>query len=166
MKTILLAVFILFNLSGLAQNDTMPKKLPPFMQLPEVPSYKILLMDSSTFAYKYQLKKNRPVVVIWFNPDCEHCQQETKWITDSMKLLKNIQFIFASYSKFEELKKFYNEYGLSKFENIIYGRDVQYQLPRFYELKYTPYVAAYDKDWKLIRVFEGGTTVEKLAALF
>lgn len=166
MKAILLAACILFSINAFTQTDTVPKKLPPFMQLPEVPSYKILLMDSSTFAYKYQLKKNRPVVVIWFNPDCEHCQQETKWITDSMKLMKKVQFVFASYSKFEEMKKFYDEYGLSKFENIIYGRDVQYQLPRFYELKYTPFVAAYGKNWKLIRVFEGGTTVANLAALF
>lgn len=149
----------------MAQADTIPKKLPAFLQLPEVPSFKLLLMDSATFTYKYQLKKNKPVVVIWFNPDCDHCQHETKRITDSMKLLKKVQFVFASYSKFEEMKKFYEDYGLNKFKNIIYGRDVQYQLPRFYEVKFTPFVAVYGSDWKLIRVFEGGTTVANLAGL-
>lgn len=165
MKITLLAICLVLGINALAQTDTVPNKLPPFMQLPEVPSYKLLKMDSSTFTYKYQLKKNMPVVVIWFNPDCEHCQQETRRMTDSMHLLKNVQLVFASYSKFEEMKKFYEEYGLNKYKNIIYGRDVQYQLPRFFEVKYTPYVAVYGKDWKLLRVFEGGTTVARLAGL-
>jgi thiol-disulfide isomerase/thioredoxin len=165
MKFFFLTGFILFNISSLAQTDTLQPKMPPFLKLPEVPSYKILLMDSVTFAYKYQLKKNKPVVVIYFSPDCDHCKTETKQITDSMKLLKNVQFVFTSYGKFEEMKKFYEEYGLSRFKNIIYGRDVMFFFPRFYDVKFTPFVAVYDKDWKLVRVFEGGTTVAKLAVV-
>jgi thiol-disulfide isomerase/thioredoxin len=165
MKLFVLAGFILLNINSLAQTDTLAPKVPPFLKLPNVPSYKLLLMDSSTYAYKYQLKKNRPVVVIYFNPDCGHCQSETKHITDSMNLLKKVQFVFASYSKFPELKKFYGDYGLARFKNIIFGRDEQFFFPRFYDVRFTPFVAVYDKEWKLVRVFEGGTTVAKLAAL-
>jgi thiol-disulfide isomerase/thioredoxin len=162
MKLFCLTGFILFNISSLAQTDTLQPKLPPFLKLPEVPSYKILLMDSATFAYKYQLKKKKPVVVIYFNPDCDHCKIETKSIADSMKLLKSVQFVFTSYAKFEEMKKFHEDYGLSRFKNIIYGRDVMFFFPRFYDVKYTPFVAVYGKDWKLLRVFEGGASVAKL----
>ena len=165
MKLFIAVGFILFNISSLAQTDTLQPKLPPFMKLPEVPSYKILLMDSATYAYKYQLKKNKPVVVVYFSPDCDHCQQETRRITDSMQLLKNIQFVFVSYAPFPQLKKFYEEYGLNRFKNVIYGRDEQFFFPRFYDVKFTPFVAVYGPDWKLIRVFEGGSTVAKLLAV-
>jgi thiol-disulfide isomerase/thioredoxin len=165
MKLIVLAGFILFNINCLAQTDSLQPKLPPFLQLPNVPSYKLLLMDSSTYTYKYQLKKDQPVIVIYFSPDCEHCQTGTKHITDSMKLFKKVQFVFASYAKFLELKKFHEDYGLATFKNIIYGRDEQFFFPRFYNVRYTPFIAVYDKEGKLVRVFEGGTTVAKLAAL-
>jgi Thioredoxin-like len=105
------------------------------------------------------------VVVMYFSPDCDHCQEETRRLTDSMYLFENWQFVFVSYAPFGELKKYYADYGLHRFSNIIYGRDTQFFFPRFYNVKFTPFVAVYGADWKLIRVFEGGTTAAKLAAV-
>lgn len=164
MKKAWLPVFIFLSFNTLAQTDTTAKPLPPFLRLPDVPSYKLLLMDSARYAYKYQLKKDMPVVVVYFSPDCDHCREETRRITDSMKLLKKVQFVFASYAPFAQVKKFYEEFQLAKYKNLVFGRDEQFFFPRFYDVKYTPFVAVYGKDWKLLRVFEGGSTVAKLLA--
>ncbi len=157
-------LFILFSINTLAQTDTVAKKLPPFLELPYVPSYKLLQMDSTRYAYKYQLKKDQPVVVMYFSPDCEHCREETRRITDSMKLLKKVQFVFASYAPFAQVKQFYKDFNLEKYKNVVYGRDEQFFFPRFYDVKYTPFVAVYGSDGKLVRVFEGGSSVARILA--
>jgi thiol-disulfide isomerase/thioredoxin len=148
-----------------AQTDTSQPAPPPapYLQTREVPSFKILMMDSATWFYKYQLPKNKPVVVVYFNPDCDHCQTETKLIMENMERFRNVQFVFVSAAPFAEIKKFYQEYGMAAHANIKMGFDPKYFIPSFYRVRYTPFVAVYNKEWKLNKVFEGGAKLDVLA---
>jgi thiol-disulfide isomerase/thioredoxin len=119
-------------------------------------------MDSSTYHFKYQLTKQTNTVVIYFNPDCEHCKIEAKNIVDSLAQFKETQFVFASYAPFKEIQQFAADYNLLLHKNIIVGRDEQYFIPRFFKVRFTPFVAVYNKDGVLLKAFEGGASVKKL----
>lgn len=151
--------------SAIAQvsKDSVP--LPQYLKTKEVPGFKLLLMDSSTYFYKYQLKKNTPTVIIYFNPDCDHCQTEAAHLVDSMRYVKKAQFVFASYSKFSEIKAFAIKYQLSTQPNIKVGRDENFYIPSFYRVRFTPFVAVYNKKGALVQVFEGGTSILNLSKL-
>ena len=138
--------------------------LPPYLKVPFIPPFKILLSDSSSFA-KDDLPKNVPVVIMYFSPDCGHCQLQVKEMADSMSFAKNVVFILASYKPVPEIAAFEKQYQLNQFSNIKIGRDTKYFIPSFYKVKFTPFVAVYSKKGKLLKAFEHGFSIKALQEL-
>jgi thiol-disulfide isomerase/thioredoxin len=141
-----------------AQKDTL---LPPYRQVPVIPAFTIQLTDSSYFAKK-DIPKKMPVVMIYFNPECGHCQQEAQELAKNMDKFKKVFFVMAAYHDMEQIKEFATTYGLDKFRNLRIGKDFKYFIPVFYQVKTTPFSAVYDKKGRLLKAFPDGMSVEDL----
>ena len=163
MKTrFLFFVSCLISLSALAQ--VQPD--PPYKRFPTLPPLKLLLTDSVTIFTDKQLKKNQPVFIILFSPDCEHCQKETEELIDKIDSFQHIQIVMATFMPFDKMKEFYNNYKLNRFSNIIVGYDTQHMLPTYYRISYTPFLAFYDKKGNLIDGFQGALPLTKVLEHF
>ncbi|HEV8286688.1 MAG TPA: thioredoxin family protein [Chitinophagaceae bacterium] len=162
-RIVLFLPFVLITLICFCQQDS---TLPPYKRFPTLPPFKLLKIDSSSYFTKYDLKKNKPVVIILFNPDCEYCKHETEEIIKNMDQLKNVQIIMTTVMSFDMMKSFAEKYELQKFENIIVGRDFQYTLPSFYQIHFMPYLAMYDKKGNLLTTFEGAMKIDDLVNVF
>lgn len=154
---IILLVAVGAFINAKAQKDT----IPPYKQVPFIPAFSIQLTDSSNFSKK-DLPKNSPVVIIYFNPECGHCQQEATELSKNMDKFKKVFFVMAAYADLEKIKEFGELHGLDKFSNVKLGRETKYFLPVFYQVKTTPFSAVYDKKGKLVNGFEHGLSVEEL----
>ncbi len=175
-KMFLLFILISLTFCSFCQADSAKKSSsysqqenvtePPYKRFPTVPPLKLLLLDSTSYFSKNDLKKNKPVLIIVFNPDCEHCKHETEEIIKNIDSLKNIQIIMATIMPFDLMKSFYENYDLQRFQNITVGKDVQYTLPSFYQMHFMPYLAMYDKKGKLLATFEGAMKMEDLIHTF
>jgi len=175
-KIFLFSVLISVALFSFSQSDSAKKSsahsqqedltLPPYKRFPTVPPLKLLLLDSTSYFTKDDLKKNKPVLIIVFNPDCEHCKHETEEIINNIDSLKNIQIIMATMMPFDLMKSFYEKYDLHRFQNITVGKDVQYTLPSFYQMHFMPYLAMYNKKGNLLATFEGSMKIEDLIHTF
>jgi thiol-disulfide isomerase/thioredoxin len=175
-KIFLLFTLISITLFSFSQSDSAKKSsspgqqeevtLPPYKRFPTIPPLKLLLLDSTSYFTKNNLKKNKPVLIIVFNPDCEHCKYETEEIIKNIDSLKNIQIIMATIMSFDLMKSFYEKYDLQRFQNIIVGKDVQYTLPSFYQMHFMPYLAMYSKKGNLLATFEGSMKMEDLINTF
>jgi len=163
-KIFSLAGFTLVTILSFCQSDSVA--LAPYQRFPTIPPFKLLEIDSSSYFTKTDLKKNKPVLIILFNPDCDHCKHETEEIIKNIDELRNVQIILSTNMPFEMMKNFYEKYDLSKFENIIVGRDFQYILPSFYQIKFMPYLAMYDKKGNLLTTFQGSMKIEDLVHVF
>jgi thiol-disulfide isomerase/thioredoxin len=153
MQTLVYFLFaLLIGNSVPAQNgiDT----TPPYKRFPTVPPFKLLQTDSVSIFTKNDLKKNKPVLVILFNPDCGHCKNETE------------EIIMATMAPHAAMKDFYAKYKLGEFKNIKVGRDFQYMLPSFYSVRTLPYLAMYDQKGSLLSTFEGSMKIEDLIKVF
>ena len=82
-----------------------------------------------------------------------------------MDSLKNVFFVFAAYRPLDEIRAFAEKYGLNTFPNIRTGRDPQYYIPAFFEVKFTPFVAVYDRQWMFVKAYEKGAEASELIAL-
>lgn len=155
---------IIFSVNLYAQDaiDT----TPPFRRFPVIPPVKLLAIDSMSVITKDNLTKNKPVLLILFSPECEHCQHETEAILARINELKKVQIIMATTLPFDMMKEFYEKYRLADYKNIRVGQDTQYLLPSFYRVHSLPYLAMYDKKGKLIRTFEGTMNIEDLINVF
>ena len=162
-KNILLIILFISTLSSYCQNDSIQ---PPYKRFPALPPLKLLLTDSSTYFTKNDFKKKSDILLILFSPDCDHCQHETEEIINHIDKFKNVQIVMATVMPFNMMKSFYQKYELSKYTNIVVGRDEFFFLIPYYNIGNLPFLAFYNKKGNLISVFEGSMPVEKVWAEF
>ena len=146
---------------GFSQQDTTAL----FMRFPEVPPFTLVKTDSGLIT-KQGLKKNQPVIIMYFNPECHHCKHQLEDMLKRIEEFKEIQIILATYRPMEELALFQEKYKLAEYPNIQAGRDTKYFIQPFYKIKNLPYLALYDKKGNLIRTFEGNVKVDTLVEAF
>ena len=163
MKTrLILFLFSFLSISVFAQNQPDP----PYKRFPTIPPLKLLLTDSSTIFTDKDLKKNKPVFLILFSPDCEHCQKETEELISKIDSFKNIQIVMATFMTVDKIKPFYENYKLDRFPNITVGYDMQHMLTTYYRISFTPFLAFYDKKGNLIDGFQGALPLTKVLEYF
>lgn len=157
-KHVLLLVFIVLCKISNAQTDSLI-----YLRFPTVPPFSITTVVDSTKFSKDDLSKRKSTVIFIFSPDCEHCQQETKALTSNINLFKKAQIIMASPLEHQHLKKFYTEYKIADYPNIIMGRDPSYFFGTFYSIKTFPSIFVYDKKGRFVKAFEGGAPIALIA---
>jgi len=159
--------FLLFCLIPLkhsfCQNDY---SQPSYKRFPTFPPVKLLMQDSTTVFSKENLPKKTAVLLMIFNPGCDHCQHETEELIKNMNSFKKIQIVMATVMPIAEMKTFIEKYNLAKYKNIVVGKDQHFFLPGFYMINSLPYLAMYDKQGKLLSTFEGTMKMEDLIKVF
>lgn len=148
----LLCLSVISSLVLSAQKDSSDNYVKNFMNIPlmQVP----VLPDSSLYT-NANIRKHAPFVLMFFNPDCDHCQKETKELLAYKDELKNIQILMVSASTLSEIRDFYETYQLSSMPNISMGRDIQYRLGSIYKLRTYPSIFVYDSSGALAKAFVG-----------
>jgi len=158
-------VVVLLSLIGsLSYAQETGADMPPFLKTKKLPEFTILQTDSTWFT-KQQLPTSDFTIIVYFSPDCGHCQYEAKEMMSVMDSLKNSFILWVSYRDMADIKGFAQEYGFFNHKNLKVGRDPNYGIPSFFQVKYTPYVAVYDKKGNYIKAFEGGVEMLDLLAL-
>ncbi|RKR85648.1 thioredoxin-like protein [Mucilaginibacter gracilis] len=138
-----------------------------------LPKYKLLRSDS-TWVTQANLKKGKPVMIIYFAPDCSHCQRLTYEMQEefkketklNLKPLAHVQIVMATWAELRAIKVFYNDFGLVKYPNITVGTEGNtYTLLRFYNVSTTPYIAIYSKTGQLVKAFAKVPKFEEIMAV-
>ena len=143
-----------------AANDT----LAPYQRNHYIPAFSIQTPDSSWF-HKSNIKEKKPALILYFSPDCGHCQLETEAILTKMKDLSNLQIVMITSRPYEDMLNFANHYKINRFHGVKIGSDPARLITRFYDVKFTPFSALYDKKGKLVKVYKDGINMNELVAL-
>lgn len=161
MKHLLFCItaLLLHTITMAQSNDS----LPPYREFPALPGFSMIQAPDSTWFNPTELKKKKAVVLIFFSPDCEHCQHETRELIKHIDLFKKVQIVMYSPLEYKYVKKFYDEYGLGQYKQFIVGSDTRYKLGNFYKAHTYPSIFVYDKNKKFVEAFEGSIPVEKIA---
>jgi thioredoxin-related protein len=132
--------------------------------LPVIPPYRILNTDS-VFVTPANLKKHKPVMIIYFSPDCTHCQHLMYEMKPKMAEFKDVQIVMITFTEqLKMIQTFYRDFGLAKYPNIIVGSEGRsYIVAKYYSVSSTPYIAIYDKNGKLSKAYEKAPTIDELA---
>jgi len=126
------------------------------------PKFNILLTDSITRMNTETVAEGDPIVLLYFSPDCEHCQKETADILKHMSVLKEARFFFVTNDPFDRLKAFKGFYKLDTYPNIVLGQDEQFFLIRHFKGAYPPYLVLYDRQKKQRAAFQGETPIDTI----
>jgi thiol-disulfide isomerase/thioredoxin len=154
----LLFVFALIIVAGCsrAQTFTPPSTIAP---------YHILTTDS-VYVTPKNLKKHTPVMLIYFAPDCSHCQHLMYEMKPVMKKLKNVQVVMITFvEQIKAIQAFYRDFNLAKYPNFTVGTEgYSYVVQKYYNVRSTPYIALYNKNGKLTQSFEKPPKIDSLMA--
>ncbi len=164
MKRIIVSIVSLILVASVfAQNDS---TLSPSTRFKVFPPTNFLMSDSVTYLSKATLPKNKQVLFMVFNPECDHCQHETENILKNIEAFKKIQIVMITMVSISEMKSFIEKYKLNQFNNISVAKDINYFLPTFFQIRNLPFLAFYDKKLKLISEFSGSLPIEKILKEF
>ncbi|WP_214072957.1 thioredoxin-like domain-containing protein [Mucilaginibacter sp. dw_454] len=145
-KLILFFSLIIAVVSCKAQNETPGAAIPP---------YRILKTDS-TWATPANLK-HRKTVLIYFAPDCPHCQHLTMEMREKLKQFGDAQIMMITWSNnydIRAIKNFVRDFDLKKHPNITVGTEgYTYLIQKYYKIETTPYIAIFDNEGKLTKTF-------------
>ncbi|MCY7292267.1 MAG: redoxin domain-containing protein [Ferruginibacter sp.] len=144
MKTLFLVVIYTFFYSGvLAQNPAVIE--PAYKRIPTIPPYNLVSVVDSVLFTKADLKNKKPVIIMIFSPDCDHCVHATEDLIANINLYKKTQIILVSSLSYKSVQKFYTDLKLANYPNIKVGYDEARFLSSFYEIRNFPSIFLYDK---------------------
>ena len=182
MKKIVLASLLLsFNFLTFCQNKkpvgvkvAVADSTPPALRARALPDFKVLTdvikkdgkQDSIWFTND-SFPSKKPIVFVYFSPECGHCQHEMKEIEKNMDSLKNAFFLFVCNSRFliDSVKSFEAKYNTAIYPNMVLGKELTYFLPVYYNIGFTPYMAIYDTKRNFVKAYDQGTTMPELIKL-
>lgn len=157
---LLLGVFSMLMHEVKAQDkiDTLkePKEIPNFIFY--------TLKDSSAFT-RDSLIKGTPLLFIYFNSECDHCQYETKQIVEYIKYFKGIQIVMVSRETRAAILAFKEKYHLDK-TPIIVLQDGANKMHDYFDFAYIPLIRQYDKKGKLIGAYSENAHILDLLGNF
>ncbi|MFM2360757.1 MAG: hypothetical protein RLY16_2750 [Bacteroidota bacterium] len=134
-----------------------------FLDLP--PLFLDRIPDSSALS-KEDFQNKKPVLIMMFSPDCDHCHRQTRSLLDSIQYLEKVQILLVSNASFSAIQKYYQDFKLADHANIIVARDARFLLGTFFQIKKYPSLFAYTRRLKLIEGFSGNVPIATLIDLY
>lgn len=127
-----------------------------------LPNFKIKLTNGKIFTTS-DVSNKKPLVLIYFAPDCEHCQVLIKQLLNKISVFKHAQIIMVTFESLEAVTAFKKEYKLDKYPNIIVGMELPVFFFRtYYDLQQTPFTALFNKNKKLVASYKDFTPLDDL----
>lgn len=109
------------------------------------------------------LKNDANLIMMLFNPTCEHCEDMTFAIEKNIDLFKNSHvLLIAAPTMGPYLEYFENGTRVKNFPKIKYGLDSSDIINRLFTFEMLPQVNVYNADRKLIKTFTGITEIDSL----
>ena len=127
-----------------------------------IPLFKMTLSDNKIFN-STDLPKNKPLILIYFDPECDHCQKLMKEFFKKINEFKRAEIVMVTFKSVDELAAFEKKYNTIKYSNMNVGTEgTSFYLRMYYRLMTMPFTAVYDKKGNLNYSYRKETPVEDL----
>lgn len=127
-----------------------------------LPAFKMKLTNGKIFTNS-DLSNKKPLLLIYFAPDCEHCQVLIKQVLNKISAFRHAQIVLATFESLEAISGFIKDYRLDKYPNITVGMELPVFFFRtYYDLQHTPFTALYNKYNKLVISYKDFTPIDDL----
>ncbi|HZY83097.1 MAG TPA: redoxin domain-containing protein, partial [Cyclobacteriaceae bacterium] len=122
------------------------------------PAFTATQVDNSKVFFKDVKGKT---LIVFFNPDCDHCQREAKLMSENMDMLSGYEVYFITVEQMPAIIKFQQDYKLEA-PNIHFGRaEGPEVIQAVGPISEVPTLFAYN-DQKLKGRLQGEVGIEKL----
>lgn len=131
-------------------------------QAGKLPPFRIVQVNGKIFKAE-DLPMGKPIIIIYFSTDCDHCSNLMKAMLAKTDELKHASVAMITYLPIENVSKFADQYQLKKFPYIYIGTEGStYFLKNYYNLSSMPFMALYTKNGDLVKTYLNETGLSDL----
>ena len=126
------------NKSTTAEKTESPIVLDSALMLPD---FTISTIEDSTMFSSSSISKEGIILLKYFSPDCNHCQDEAKIYVSKKDSLMNIRTIWVSgnWAPIDSIRKFVDTYQLAQVNPVVIGKEANNYLLSNYKIRRIPY---------------------------
>jgi hypothetical protein len=163
-KVILISVilFIIFSISvmitGIAKKMHSQKTIAE--KISRLPSFTFMTLTNEIFNSKDM--SEGPALVVYFHPECEHCQYEISEIFKSKIPAEFKNVILVSSAHPDSLKIFLSQFDYSDYLSVIPLVDTAYVFEDIFGSGVIPSSYIYDRKLNLVKVLHGEVKTETI----
>ncbi|WP_353167664.1 redoxin domain-containing protein [Flavobacterium sp.] len=105
---------------------------------------------------------NKATLFVYYNSECEFCNEEAKMIQENRAKFSNVQLVFISNENPKEIIAFATKHKLNIDDTISFLSDRKMSFRTTFDVKSLPCMVLYNKDKQLIEKIRGQIKVETL----
>lgn len=110
------------------------------------------------------LPYGKPILLIYFSPDCDHCQVMMKEWFKKANDFKKASVVMMSFLPVDKMMSFEKSFKTNQYPNIIVGTEgLSFFVRYYYRIADMPFTALYDKNGNLITSHEKSIPLDDLA---
>ena len=126
---------------------------PVSAQKGKVPPFRMVLSNGKVFN-AHDLPLGKPIIIIYFSPDCEDCQKMTDEILARINDFKNVSIAMITYLPVESVSKFVAKNKLNSYSNFYVGTErPSLFVKNYYNIGLFPFVALYTMSGDLVKKY-------------
>ncbi len=134
---------------------------PPAAPTNDLPNLPLTKLDQTKLSAKDLKGKT---VLIFFEPDCEHCQREANEMQKHLSAFSKYTVCFFSPAPMDQMQQFFMKYNLSG-PNIFFAQTPFNIILQELGAIPAPSVFIYTDQGKLVKAFKGETPIENILPL-
>jgi thioredoxin-related protein len=150
-SALLFGLFFCSSLDAWAQSN----KVPPFR----------MTQSNGKLFNAANLPYGKPIMLIYFSPDCEHCMVVMKEWFKKADDFKKASIVMITFLPIDKVVTFEKDFKVNQYPNIIVGTEgLRFFVRNYYQIADMPFVALYDKNGNLITSHQKNIPLNELAS--
>ena len=124
-----------------------------YSQSGKIPPFQIIQSNGKVFKAE-NLPMGKPIIIVYFSPDCDECQKFTEELLKRMDDFKKASIAMITYLPVGTLPQFISKYNLNMYPNIFVGTEgTSFFLRGYYNITRFPFIALYSMNGDLIKIY-------------
>jgi len=129
-----------------------------------IPNFLLKAEDGALYSNK-DFKSSKYLLLMMFNPMCGHCDMATDSIKAHLDEFKKAKILLFVYPNHEADMPFFNKnHAIKDYPQMFVGADSFKVTDRLFTYQGLPQINIYNKERKLIKIFQGDIFIDSLKA--
>ena len=126
----------------------------------KLPVFSFYRLNGQDFSYNHS--KKIKTLIIYFHPNCEHCQYEVKQLIHHKSKLVHTNILLISPASLTEIKQFQKDYQLEEISNLNLLWDKDQKFEAYFGTAIFPTVLIYNQNEELQEKYTGEVKIEAI----
>jgi thiol-disulfide isomerase/thioredoxin len=154
-------VLCLFAFLGYTIVDKINHKYKIADNIKIMPHFEYRTLNNKVFNNK-NLNQKFKTVFVYFNTECDFCNEEAQMISHNIDKFENTQLLFVSFEEPQKINEFALKHELLNYNEVFFIYDSKKTFATTFDIKSLPCIVLYNEDKQLIEKIKGQTKVETI----